>query len=198
MFNKFKNKGTIEYLIVGLGNPGRKYEMTSHNAGFLAIELMGRELGFEAKKLKYHALVADAKLGDKRCLVMKPQTMMNNSGQAVAEAARFYKIPPEKIIIIYDDVSLDVGKLRIRRKGSAGGHNGIKSIISCLGSQDFLRIKVGVGKKPDAFTDLADWVLADFPKDAQPQLKIALENTVNATKIMVDGDVDKAMNMYNS
>lgn len=198
MFNKFKNKGTIEYLIVGLGNPGRKYEMTRHNAGFLAVDLLGRELGFDIKKLKYHALIADTKLGDKRCLVMKPQTMMNNSGQAVAEAAKFYKIPPEKIIIIYDDVSLDVGKLRIRRKGSAGGHNGIKSIIAHLGSQDFLRIKVGVGKKPDAFCDLADWVLAEFPKTAQPQLKSALESTVDAVKIMVDGDVDKAMNMYNS
>ncbi len=191
-------KGNIEYLIVGLGNPGQKYEMTRHNAGFLAIDLLGMELNTEVKKLKYHALIADTKIGDKRCLLMKPQTMMNNSGAAVGEAARFYKIPPENIIVISDDISLDVGKLRIRRKGSAGGHNGLKSIIAAIGSQEFIRIKVGVGKKPNAEYDLADWVLGVFPKDCQADLKKALENAGKATEIIVNEDVDKAMNLYNS
>ena len=200
MFSKgksFSNSG-IEYLIVGLGNPGGKYEMTRHNAGFLAIDLIGMQNDIDVKKLKYHALVADTKIGDKRCLIMKPQTMMNNSGVAVGEAAKFYKIPPEKIIVICDDVSLDVGKLRIRRKGSAGGHNGLKSIIASIGSQDFIRIKVGVGKKPTAEYDLADWVLGTFPKECHDELKKALENAVKATQIIVNENVDKAMNLYNS
>ena len=200
MFSKgksFSNSG-IEYLIVGLGNPGGKYEMTRHNAGFLAVDLIGMQNDIDVKKLKYHALVADTKIGDKRCLIMKPQTMMNNSGVAVGEAAKFYKIPPEKIIVICDDVSLDVGKLRIRRKGSAGGHNGLKSIIASIGSQDFIRIKVGVGKKPTAEYDLADWVLGTFPKECHDELKKALENAVKATQIIVNENVDKAMNLYNS
>ena len=200
MFSKgksFSNSG-IEYLIVGLGNPGGKYEMTRHNAGFLAIDLIGMQNDIDVKKLKYHALVADTKIGDKRCLIMKPQTMMNNSGVAVGEAAKFHKIPPEKIIVICDDVSLDVGKLRIRRKGSAGGHNGLKSIIASIGSQDFIRIKVGVGKKPTAEYDLADWVLGTFPKECHDELKKVLENAVKATQIIVNENVDKAMNLYNS
>ena len=200
MFSKgksFSNSG-IEYLIVGLGNPGGKYEMTRHNAGFLAVDLIGMQNDIDVKKLKYHALVADTKIGDKRCLIMKPQTMMNNSGIAVSEAAKFYKIPPEKIIVICDDVSLDVGKLRIRRKGSAGGHNGLKSIIASIGSQDFIRIKVGVGKKPTAEYDLADWVLGTFPKECHNELKKVLENAVKATQIIVNENVDKAMNLYNS
>lgn len=200
MFSKgksFSNSG-IEYLIVGLGNPGGKYEMTRHNAGFLAIDLIGMQNDIDVNKLKYHALVADTKIGDKRCLIMKPQTMMNNSGVAVGEAAKFHKIPPEKIIVICDDVSLDVGKLRIRRKGSAGGHNGLKSIIASIGSQDFIRIKVGVGKKPTAEYDLADWVLGTFPKECHDELKKVLENAVKATQIIVNENVDKAMNLYNS
>lgn len=196
MFN-FVKRGKIEYIIAGLGNPGKKYEMTRHNAGFLAVDMLAREEGFEIKRLKFHSLVADEMIAGRRCLVMKPQTMMNNSGEAIYEAASYYNIPDENIIIIYDDISLDVGKTRIRRKGSAGGHNGIKSIISCLGTEDFPRVKVGVGKKPNAHYDLVDWVLGVFPKEKLDDLNSALKNSIEATKLIVQGDVDKAMNLYN-
>lgn len=197
MFN-FLKKGKIEYLIVGLGNPGPKYSKTRHNAGFMALDLLAENQGFEIKKLKFQSLIADEMIGGKRCLIMKPQTMMNNSGEAVYQAASYYDIPDEKIIVIYDDVTLDVGKTRIRRKGSAGGHNGIKSIISCLGSENFPRIKVGVGKKPNASYDLADWVLGEFPKEQGDSLKSALKNSAEAAELIVNDDIDKAMNLYNS
>lgn len=192
------NSSSYDYIIAGLGNPGAKYEMTRHNAGFLAMDLLAIEEQIDIKKLKHHSLVSDVNINGKRCLIMKPQTMMNNSGEAVGEAARFYKIPPENIIIVYDDISLDVGQTRIRRKGSAGGHNGIKSIISHLGSENFPRIKVGVGKKPNPEYDLVSWVLGKFPKEQEKDLKSALENSVSALKLMIDGNIDKAMNLYNS
>lgn len=195
---KIFNTSSYDYIIVGLGNPGGKYEMTRHNAGFLAMDLLAIEDGFDIKKLKHHALVADAEINGKRCLVMKPQTMMNNSGEAVGDAARFYKIPPENVIIVYDDISLDVGQTRIRRKGSAGGHNGIKSIIAHLGSENFPRVKVGVGKKPNPEYDLVSWVLGRFPKDAESDLKSALENSTKAVRLIVNDEIDKAMNLYNS
>ncbi len=189
--------GGCEYIIAGLGNPGSKYEMTRHNAGFLAIDLFAIEKEINIKRLKFHSLVGEVKIGEKKCLLMKPQTFMNNSGEAIAEAAKFYKIPPEKIIIISDDVSLDVGKIRIRRKGSAGGHNGLKSIISLIGSEDFPRIKIGVGKKPAPEYDLVDWVLGRFPKELEPDLKSALENAAKAIPLIVNGNTDRAMNLYN-
>lgn len=195
---KKKSDSAYDYIIAGLGNPGAKYEMTRHNAGFLAMDLLALEEGIDIKKLKHHSLVCDAKINEKRCLLMKPQTMMNNSGEAVGEAARFYKIPSENVIIIYDDISLDVGQTRIRRKGSAGGHNGIKSIIAHLGSEDFPRIKIGVGKKPAPDYDLVNWVLGRFPKELEPDLKTALENSTKALRLIIDGDIDKAMNLYNS
>ena len=200
MFLKRKqfNSSSYDFIIAGLGNPGAKYEMTRHNAGFLAIDLLAIKEGFDVKKLRHHALTADVNINGKRCLVMKPQTMMNNSGEAVGEAAKFYKIPAENVIIIYDDISLDVGQTRIRRKGSAGGHNGIKSIIAHLGSEDFPRIKIGVGKKPTPEYDLVNWVLGRFPKEQEADLKSALENTASAVRLMVDGQIDKAMNLYNS
>ncbi len=192
------NSTSYDYIIAGLGNPGARYEMTRHNAGFLAMDLLAIEEGFDIKKLKHHALVCDAVINGKRCLVMKPQTMMNNSGEAIGEAAKFYKIPPENVIIVYDDVSLDVGQTRIRRKGSAGGHNGIKSIILHLSSEDFPRVKIGVGKKPNPEYDLVSWVLGKFPKEQETDLKSALENTTKAVRLIVDGEIDKAMNLYNS
>lgn len=192
------NSSSYEYIIAGLGNPGAKYEMTRHNAGFLAMDLLAIEEGMNIKKLKYHSLVCDAEIDGKRCLVMKPQTMMNNSGEAISEAAGFYKIPPEKVIIVYDDISLDVGQIRIRRKGSAGGHNGIKSIIAHLGSENFPRVKIGVGKKPTPEYDLVSWVLGKFPKEQEADLKSALENSTKAVRLIVNDEIDKAMNLYNS
>lgn len=192
------NNSSYDFIIAGLGNPGAKYEMTRHNAGFLAMDLLAIEEGADIKKLKHHALVCDMMINGKRCLVMKPQTMMNNSGEAVAEAARFYKVEPENVIILFDDISLDVGQTRIRRKGSAGGHNGIKSIIAHLGSENFPRIKIGVGKKPSPDYDLVNWVLGRFPKELEGDLKKSLENSTKALRLIVDGEIDKAMNLYNS
>ncbi len=201
MFNKFKkNDGasTYEYMIVGLGNPGTKYETTRHNAGFLCVTHLEDKLNFSAKKLKFHALIGDARICGKRVLVMKPQTMMNNSGAAVAECASFYKIPPEKIIVIYDDISLEPGKLRIRRKGSAGGHNGIKSLIAHLGTENFPRIKLGVGSKPHPDYDLADWVLANFPKNDIPLMRQSIADACDALEYIVKNDIDGAMSKFNS
>lgn len=192
------NNRSYDYIIAGLGNPGSRYEMTRHNAGFLAMDLLAIEEGFDIKKLRHHALVSDAVISGKKCLVMKPQTMMNASGEAVGEAAKFYKIPPERVLIVYDDISLDVGKTRIRRKGSAGGHNGIKSIIAHLGSENFPRVKIGVGKKPSPEYDLASWVLGSFPKEQEPDLKSALENSTKAVRLIVNDEMDRAMNLYNS
>lgn len=197
--DKIKNGGSAyDYLIVGLGNPGVKYEMTRHNAGFLAVDLFAIRENISVKRLKFHALVGDITLAGKRCLIMKPQTMMNCSGDAVREAASFYKIPPERILVLFDDVSLDIGQTRIRRKGSAGGHNGIKSIIAQLGCEEFPRIKIGVGKKPHPEYDLAVWVLGKFPKENQAALKKSLENACDAIGLIVGGNMDEAMNRYNS
>lgn len=201
MFNKFKKStgnSTYDYLLVGLGNPGAKYENTRHNAGFLFVTLLEDKLGFTAKKLKFHSLIGDTKIGNCKVLVMKPQTMMNNSGVAVGECASFYKIPPENIIVVYDDISLEPGKLRIRRKGSAGGHNGIKSIIAHLGSENFPRIKIGVGAKPHPDYDLADWVLSNFPKKDIPLVKEALGKACDSLEYIVKGDLEGAMSKYNS
>lgn len=192
-----KKSSAYDYIIAGLGNPGAKYEMTRHNAGFLAIDMLAMKQNKEIKRLKFHALTCDAEIKGKKCLLMKPQTFMNNSGEAIGEAAKFYKIPPQNIIVLSDDISLDVGKIRIRRKGSAGGHNGLKSIIAHLGSEDFPRVKIGVGKKPNAYMDLADWVLGRFPKELEPQLKEALENADGAISLIVQDKFDRAMNLYN-
>ena len=200
LLNKKKQfkSGGYDFIIAGLGNPGAKYEMTRHNTGFLAIDLLAVKEDLKINKLKFHSLVGDIKIGGSKCLVMKPQTFMNSSGEAIGEAARFYKIPSENVIVISDDISLDVGKIRIRRKGSAGGHNGLKSIIAHLGSEDFTRIKVGVGKKPTADYDLVDWVLGRFPKELEGELKTALGNAVSAIPYIVKGETDQAMNLYNS
>lgn len=190
--------GAPEFMIVGLGNPDRKYEFTRHNAGFLCVDMLAQKHGFTVKKLKFRSLFGDAVIGGHRCLILKPQTYMNLSGEAVREAAAFYKIPPERILVLFDDISLDVGKLRIRRKGTDGGHNGIKNIIYHLASDKFPRIKIGVGKKPHPDYDLADWVLSEFKKDEEAPLKSALENACAAVELLLDGETDKAMNLYNS
>lgn len=190
--------GAPEFIVAGLGNPDRKYAFTRHNSGFLCVDALAEKENFTIKKLKFRSLVGDAVLGGHRCLVMKPQTYMNNSGEAIRDAAEFYKIPPEHIIVIFDDISLDVGKLRIRRKGTDGGHNGIKSIIYHLNSDQFPRIKLGVGKKPHPDYDLADWVLSEFKKEEEAPLKSAIEHACAAVELMLDGQIDEAMNQYNS
>lgn len=198
-FSKTKApSGPPEYLIVGLGNPGRQYELTRHNAGFLFADLLADKSNAKINKIQFKAVTAVVELGGHRCLLMKPQTFMNNSGESVKQAASFYKIPPERIIVVFDDISLPCGKLRIRRKGSAGGHNGIKSIIYHLNSDNFPRIKLGVGEKPHPDYELADWVLSNFKKDEIPLLRDAADNACSAAELMVNGDTDKAMSNYNS
>lgn len=198
-FNKYKSpSGAPEYLIVGLGNPGKQYELTRHNAGFLFADLLADKSNLKISKIQFKSVTASVEIGGHRCLLMKPQTFMNNSGEAVRQAASFYKIPPEKIIVVFDDISLPCGKLRIRRKGSAGGHNGIKSIIYHLNSDNFPRVKLGVGEKPHPDYELADWVLSNFKKDEIPQLRQAAENACSAVELMVKGNTDKAMSDYNS
>ena len=187
----------IDFIIAGLGNPGTKYEDTRHNCGFMAVEILAEQCGVQMKKLRFKSLTAEADIAGRRCLLMKPTTFMNNSGDAVEEAADFYKIPPENILIIYDDISLDVGKLRIRAKGSDGGHNGMKSIILRLNTDKFPRIRVGVGKKPHPDYDLADWVLSRFTKQEGELLMPALTGAAEAAKLIAEGKIEEAMNKYN-
>ena len=196
MFFK-KKSSNISWLIAGLGNPEPKYEITRHNAGFLAIDRIADNANVSIKKMKFHALIGEADLGGERCLLLKPLTYMNKSGEAIAEAMRYYQIPPERVLILFDDISLDPGKLRIRQKGSAGGHNGIKSIIEMTKSSDFPRIKIGVGKKPHPDYDLADWVLSKFKKDELPLMDEAFTNAADAAVMIVSGSIDRAMNRYN-
>ena len=156
-------KPACDWMIVGLGNPGAQYTRTRHNTGFLALELLEKQLGAEREKQRHQALCAGAAYHGQKLLLVKPQTFMNASGLAVRQAADYYKIPIERIIVIFDDISLPIGKVRVRPSGSAGGHNGIKSIISAMGSDQFPRVKVGVGAKPNPEYDLADWVLSVIP-----------------------------------
>ena len=187
-----------EFIVVGLGNPGIQYEGSRHNAGFIAIETLEKKLGFTCDRHKFRAKVGNAVIGGKSCLVMKPETFMNLSGDAVGEAMRFYKVPTENIIVVFDDISLEPGQLRIRRKGSAGGHNGIKSIIAQCGGEGFPRIKLGVGKKPHPDYDLAEWVLGKFSSGDREKLDKAAENACEALELMVQGRIDEAMSRFNS
>lgn len=186
----------VSFLLVGLGNPGQKYERTRHNAGFIAADHIAAKCGVRIDRSKYHALICELNLGGARGIIMKPETFMNNSGVAVAEAARFYNIPPERIIVLHDEISFDPGIFRIRRKGSAGGHNGLKSIIEHVGSQDFPRLKLGVGQKPNPEYDLADWVLGKFPEDDLAKLRSRLDDVYSAVELIIKGDIDTAMNRY--
>ncbi len=190
--------GPPEFIIAGLGNPGKKYELTRHNAGFLFADLLADKSNEKISKIQFKAVTANITVGGHRCLLMKPQTFMNNSGESVKQAAAFYKIPPENIIVVFDDISLPCGKLRIRRKGSDGGHNGIKSIIYLLNSDKFPRIKLGVGEKPHPEYDLADWVLSSFRKPELDELRVAAENACKAVEMMVQGNIDGAMSNFNS
>ena len=187
----------VEWLVVGLGNPGKQYAFNRHNAGFLAIDYLSQKFGIEVKSSKFSAIVGDGLINGHRVLLMKPQTMMNNSGISVREAADFYKIPPDKTVVIFDDINFDVGKLRVKRKGSDGGHNGIKSIIYHLNSDKFPRIKLGVGQKPHPEYDLAAWVLSDIPEADRKSFFEVLEKAGDALPLIVSGDTEKAMQDYN-
>lgn len=195
-FSRKTVAGAPEYMIVGLGNPGKQYELTRHNAGFLFADLLADKNSTKINKIQFKAVTGIITLGNTKCLLIKPQTFMNNSGEAVREAAAFYKIPPERILVVFDDISLPCGKLRIRRKGSDGGHNGIKSIIYHLNSDAFPRIKLGIGEKPHPDYDLADWVLSTFKKDELALLHDAAENACSAAELIVSGNIEKAMSDF--
>ena len=201
LFDKISTKETMgqaEFLIVGLGNPGLQYENTRHNVGFMAIDTLAKKNNIDVKKVKFKSLYGEGNIEGKKCVLLKPSTYMNNSGEAVVEAMNFYKIKMENVIIIYDDISLEPSKLRIRRKGSAGGHNGIKSIIYLTSRDDFPRIKVGVGNKPHPNYSLADWVLSNFKPEEIPLIKNVCEDVCLCIEFFVKDAINEAMNKFNS
>ena len=189
--------GAPEYLVAGLGNPGKQYLHTRHNAGFLAVEYLSQQLHAPVKRIRHHALTGNAVVGGHRVMLLMPQTYMNLSGESVGDAARFYKIPPERVLVISDDVALAAGRLRIRAKGSAGGHNGIKSIIGGLNSQSFPRVKIGVGAKPHPDYDLADWVLSNFTGPEDKLITEAAARAADAALEIIARGVPAAANDYN-
>jgi PTH1 family peptidyl-tRNA hydrolase len=192
-----KFSSTYDYIVVGLGNPGKEYEKTRHNIGFRAIDLLCENLGVECKKSKFKSLIGEGKIAQSRVLIMKPQTFMNLSGQAVLEAMSFYKLTPEKVIVIFDDITLDVGRLRIRAKGSDGGHRGMRNIIELSGSDAFPRIKLGVGQKPHPDYDTKDWVLSKFSSEDEKILSDSTKNAAEAVKCIITKDISTAMNRFN-
>ena len=199
LFKKIEKKEDttpVTHIVVGLGNPGTEYAKTRHNAGFLAIDHIAKRCGVSIDRLKYNALVSEAVIGGKRVLLMKPQTFMNSSGEAIGAAANFYKIPPENVIVLHDEISFAPGKMRIRRKGSAGGHNGLKSIIAAISSESFPRIKLGIGKKPTPEYDLADFVLSRMPEDDIARLTALSDGIIDSVALILDGKIDDAMSRY--
>ena len=192
-----KKSGGVQWLLVCLGNPGKEYANTRHNIGFLAADALEKRTGVKFNKLKYRALTGEVTLGGQRVLVVKPQTYMNLSGEAVKLAGGFYKIPPERILVLYDDVSLPLGKLRIRGSGSAGGHNGIKNIIAHLGTDAFPRIKVGVGAPEGADRDLVDWVIGNFTQAQRKVVDEAIDKALDAAACVIEHGVSEAQNRFN-
>ncbi len=192
------NREPVSWLIVGLGNTGKQYENTRHNAGFLALDRFAAAVGAKIDRAKFHSLAGEAEVDGRRVLLIKPQTLMNASGLAVQEAADFYRIPPENVLVLSDDISLPAGHLRVRRKGSAGGHNGLKDIIACLGSEDFPRIRIGIGAKPNPEYDLAAWVLSPFSETDRKRLEVAFPAVERGVRMILDGDIDGAMQVCNS
>ena len=192
------NRGGAQWLIVFLGNPGPRYAFTRHNAGFLTADAIEKLLNVRIDRLRFRALTATAEIGGEKVLLMKPQTFMNLSGEAVGQAARFYKIPPEHVLVVSDEVSLPVGSLRIRLKGSAGGHNGLKNIIAHLGTDAFPRIRLGVGSAPHPGYDMADWVLSAFQNEDAETIRAAAENAAKACVCFIEKGPDKAMTQFNT
>lgn len=199
MFFSKKNKfsSTYDWMVVGLGNPGKEYENTRHNIGFRAIDVLCQSLGVDCKKSKLKSLVGEGKIGQNRVLIIKPQTFMNLSGEAVLEVMRFYKLTPDKVIVIFDDITLDIGRLRIRAKGSDGGHRGMRNIIQMAGSDAFPRIKFGVGQKPHPEYDTKDWVLSRFSAQDEKVLEELVNSAAEAVKCIITNDISTAMNRFN-
>ncbi|WP_130848899.1 aminoacyl-tRNA hydrolase [Intestinimonas timonensis] len=195
LFNK--KSGGVDWLLVCLGNPGDQYENTRHNVGFMVADELGERHNIPIQRLKFRALTNTITVGDEKVLLMKPVTYMNLSGEAVHEAAAFYKIPPEHVLVISDEVSLAPGKIRVRRSGSAGGHNGLKNIIAHLGTDQFPRIRLGVGQKPHPDYDMADWVLGKFQGEDKKAVEEAVKRAADAAECLIREGVDKAMNRYN-
>ncbi|NLV85687.1 MAG: aminoacyl-tRNA hydrolase [Clostridiales bacterium] len=198
MFFKAKSGG-VSWLIVFLGNPGPKYENTRHNAGFMTADIIEKREGFKINRLRFSSLSAICSLGGEKALLIKPQTYMNLSGNSVSSAASFYKIPPERIIVICDDMALPVGKLRIRAKGSSGGHNGLKSIIACLGTESFPRVKIGIGS-PETNAgeeEVINWVIGRFSRDELRLVSAACEAAADAVALIIESGIEKAMNSFN-
>ena len=193
----FKPSGSVSWLIVFLGNPGPKYECTRHNAGFMAGDALAKKLGVSINRLRFKALTAAAEINGEKVLLMKPQTFMNLSGEAVGQAARFYEIPPERVLVVSDEISLPLGKLRVRPKGSAGGHNGLKSIITSLGSDAFPRIRIGVGAPPHPDYDMADWVLSVFRNQDLEDMLAASDRAAEAVTTYISDGPERAMNRFN-
>ena len=189
-------RGAVDFVIVGLGNPGPKYACTRHNAGVRALTALAERLGVTLTRARFHALTAEAELGGRHCLLLFPQTYMNESGVAVAEALRFYKLKPSQLLVLSDDISLPVGTVRVRRKGSDGGQKGLRSIIGHVDSEEFARVKIGVGQKPHPEMDLADWVLSRFTAAEEQALAPALEAAAGAAELIAAGEIDQAMNWY--
>ena len=195
--NTAQSAGTPEYIIAGLGNFGMQYDNTRHNAGFSVVDMLAEQYGTEINRMRFKGKTAEIIIDGIKCLLLKPTTYMNNSGESIVQAMEFYKLDIDNLIVVCDDISLDCGKIRIRRKGSHGGHNGLRSIIDLTGRDDFQRIKVGVGKKPHPDYDLAKWVLGKFrPADAE-KMKTSAENACEALKLMIQNKTDEAMNRYN-
>ena len=198
LFKKIENTAPtapITHIVVGLGNIGEQYERTRHNVGFASLDRIARTVGTKVDRVKFHAYVGECRIGENRVLLMKPTTLMNRSGLAVGEAAAFYKIPAERIIVLHDEISFAPGLMRIRRKGSAGGHNGLKSLIEAVGD-NFPRIKIGVGQKPSPDYDLADWVLGKMPKSDIEAFEARLDDIYDAVRLTVLGNIDEAMQKY--
>ena len=193
----FQKKTEENWLIVGLGNPGKEYEKTRHNCGFRALDVLADNLGCKIDKLKFQGLYGQVNYQGKKLFLLKPQTYMNLSGRSVLQLSAYFHIPPQQIIVLFDDISLEPGRLRIRPDGSAGGHNGIKSIIQEVGSQSFPRVKIGVGAKPHPEYNLADWVLSTFTALEEKALAVSLKNAADATLAIIDRGVPEAANRFN-
>jgi PTH1 family peptidyl-tRNA hydrolase len=192
----FQKPGPPLWIVAGLGNPGRQYEYNRHNAGFLCLDVLAGACRCKIDRLKFHALTGFCELGGQRCALLKPNTFMNNSGEAIGACANFYHIPPERVLVIFDDISLPPGTLRIRRRGSAGGHNGVKSIIARLGTDEFPRVKLGVGQKPRPEDDQAHWVLSNFSREELETLRRTADDVCAAAKLIVAGELEQAMGRY--